>query len=455
MAERGGETDRTMSTPGRRATGWRTQRVIVVQSPDATAVGRAVLLDEQALTIGRAGHVDGPLALSDGELSRRHAALEREPATDTWWLRDLSSRNGTFVNGAPEARAGLLDQDVIRVGATLLVFEKVELGPDAALSPAEEAPLFGQSVAMQRTRGEVARVAGRDMPVLVLGESGSGKELVARALHERSGRTGALVAVNCGALPPDLVESELFGHVAGAFTGAAKPSEGLFVAASGGTIFLDEIGEMPLAVQPKLLRALATGEIRPVGASQARQVDARVVAATNRDLGAEVSAESFRGDLYARLAGWTIQVPPLRQRKEDVLRLARRFLERHEAPTRVEPDAVEALLLHRWPFNVRELEQLCAAIAVRATDADEVLLDHLPPAIAAPIAARRPMGLPSEPPLSLSVRPEATPTADELAHALRHFGGNVAHVATFFGRDRRQIYRWIERYGLDVDALRD
>ncbi len=448
------DTDRTMSTPGRRAAGWRTQRVLVVASADAAAVGRAVLLDEAPITIGRAGHTEGPLALADAELSREHARLEHEAATGTWWLRDLDSRNGSFVNGLRQGRAGLIDQDIIRVGATLLVFEKVDLGPDAALAPAETPPLLGRSLAMQRARGEVARVAGRDMPVLVLGDSGTGKELVARALHERSGREGELIAVNCGALPKDLVESELFGHAAGAFTGAQKASPGLFASADGGTIFLDEIGEMPLAVQPKLLRALATGEIRAVGSSTTRVVDARVVAATNRDLRAEVEAERFRGDLYARLAGWTINLPPLRRRKEDILRLAATFLERHGAPTDLEPDAAEALLLHRWPYNVRELEQLAAAIAVRSVDADEVLLDHLPADIAAPMAARRPLEGASSPPPSLTVRPDETPSPEDLLLVLHHYQGNIAHAATFFGRDRRQIYRWIERYELDVDSLR-
>ncbi|MEC7525375.1 MAG: sigma 54-interacting transcriptional regulator [Myxococcota bacterium] len=447
--------DRTMSTPGRRLTGWRSARVIVVDSPDAEARGRAVLLSDAPVSIGRVGHVEGGLALQDGELSRRHAVLEKEEATGTWWLRDLNSRNGCFVDGVRQEHAGLVDQDVVRVGASVLLFEKVELEADAALAAAEEPPLFGRSLAMQRARGEVARVAARDMPVLVLGESGAGKELVARALHARSGRKGALVAVNCGALPPDLVESELFGHVAGAFTGASKPSEGLFVAASGGTIFLDEIGEMPLAVQPKLLRVLATGEVRPVGGSQARAVDARVVAATNRDLRAEVEAERFRGDLFARLTGWTIALPPLRARREDVLPLAARFLAREGAPERIEPDAVEALLLHRWPFNVRELEQVCSAIAVRAAGADEVLLDHLPAELRGAVELRRPVAAVGAPPISLSVRPDGTPTADELSRVLRHYGGNIAQVATFFGRDRRQIYRWIDRYELDVDALRD
>ena len=449
------DTDRTVSTPGRRAAGYRSHRAIVVSSPDRTAMGRTVVLDEAPVEIGRAGHAEGPLALADAELSRSHARLEREAATETWWLSDRSSRNGSFVNGARQARAGLVSGDVIRVGATLLVFEKVELEADAPLIATEEAPLLGRSLAMARVRGEVARVAAREMAVLVLGESGSGKELVARALHSRSGRGGALVAVNCGALPPELVESELFGHVAGAFTGASKGSEGLFAAAEGGTLFLDEIGEMPAAVQPKLLRALATGEVRAVGANHERRVDVRVVAATNRDLRAEVEAERFRGDLYARLAGWTLELPPLRRRKDDVLVLARAFLARDGAPSALTADAAEALLLHGWPFNVRELEQACASIAVRASGADAVLLDHLPPALRAPVEVRRPLTTASEPPLALSIRPDATPSPEELARALTHYRGNVAQVAAFFGRDRKQIYRWIDRYELDVGALRD
>ncbi len=258
-------------------------------------------------------------------------------------------------------------------------------------------------------------------------------------MHERSGRSGTLVAINCGALPPDLVESELFGHVAGAFTGASKGSEGLFTAAEGGTLFLDEIGEMPLAVQPKLLRALATGEVRAVGASQARHVDVRVVAATNRDLSAEVEAERFRGDLFARLAGWTIEMPPLRRRRDDVLVLARMFLERAGAPVAMEADAAEALLSYRWPFNVRELLQVASAVAVRAAGGDRVLLDHLPREIRAPVETRRPLAAASvEPPLALSVRTDGTPSADELSRVLTHYAGNVAQVAAFFGRDRRQ-----------------
>jgi transcriptional regulator with GAF, ATPase, and Fis domain len=448
--------DRTQSTPGRRKAGWKSHRLVIVDSPDASALARAITLDETQLVLGRAGHVEGPLALHDPELSRRHAELAYERDTGTFWVRDLESRNGSFVNGLRQSHAGLVDGDVLRAGATLMVYESVELEVDAPLALAQEPPLLGKSLAIARVRGEIARIAARNIPVLVLGESGSGKELVARALHERSGRAGQLVAINCGALPPDLVESELFGHVAGAFTGASRAQDGLFVAAEGGTLFLDEIGEMPIAVQPKLLRALATGEVRAVGASQARKVDVRVVAATNRDLVSDVSGERFRGDLYARLAGWTIALPPLRKRKEDIIVLARAFLARNGAPAECEADALEALLLHRWPFNVRELEQVCTAIAVRATGSERVLLDHLPDVLRAAVEARRPIasGV-SEPPLALSIRADSTPSAEELAKVLAHYKGNIAQVAEFFGRDRRQVYRWIDRYELDVEALRD
>jgi transcriptional regulator with GAF, ATPase, and Fis domain len=450
------DTDRTASTPGRRAAGWQSHRVIVVASPDTSAVGRAVVLGENDFTIGRSGHGEGPLVLADQELSRQHARLEHEGSTSTFWIRDVNSRNGTYVNGLRQSHAGLVDGDVIRCGATLLVFERVELEADAPLSPNEEPPLLGTSLAVSRVRGEIARVAARDMPVLVLGESGTGKELVARALHERSGRRGQLIAVNCGALPPDLVESELFGHSAGAFTGATRASEGLFAAAEGGTIFLDELGEMPLAVQPKLLRALATGEVRAVGAQSARRVDVRVVAATNRDLLAEVRAERFRGDLYARIAAWVISLPPLRKRKDDILVLARTFLAAQRAPTDLEADAAEALLLHRFPFNVRELEQICAATAVRASGGDLVKLEHLPPELRGAVEVRRPIeGALSEPPLALSIRPDATPSKEELARVLAHYKGNVAQAAAFFGRDRRQLYRWIDRYELDVESVRE
>jgi DNA-binding NtrC family response regulator len=319
-------------------------------------------------------------------------------------------------------------------------------------------------------RAEVALVAPQTIPVLVLGPTGVGKELVAAELHEKSGRSGAFVAVNCAALPPALAESELFGHVAGAFTGSAtRGGEGLFAAARGGTLFLDEVGELPEPVQAKLLRALATGEIRAVGASENRRVDVRIVAATHREL----AAPAFRDDLRARLQGWIIRVPPLAERREDILPLALAFL-RREGRAQPSTDAAEALLLHDWPLNVRELEQVMRAAAVRAGGGWQVHLAHLPPELAARLHDRKPAPAwnevtpepvavaalagasgPGAPAAAPGADDEAAaPSKDELVALLRQARGSVSDVARALGKDRRQIYRWLKRHGLDPDDFR-
>ena len=225
-----------------------------------------VVLGDAPIVIGRAGD----LAIDDEQASRQHAVIE------AGIIGDLGSTNGTFVNGIAVDKVPLEDGAVVRIGDTLLLHEIIRIKGRTRLRP-ESAPLFGPSVALQAIRGEIERVAPRRVPVLILGETGVGKERVAEAIHQASGRTGALVPVNCAALPADLIESELFGHVAGAFTGAKAAKAGLFAAAEGGTLFLDEIGDMPIAMQPKLLRALSTGTIRPVGATAAIKVDVRVM----------------------------------------------------------------------------------------------------------------------------------------------------------------------------------
>jgi transcriptional regulator with GAF, ATPase, and Fis domain len=297
--------------------------------------------------------------------------------------------------------------------------------------------------------------------VLVLGETGVGKELVARELHRASGREGAFVPVNCAAIPEQLAESELFGHVAGAFTGAGARSDGLFVSADGGTLFLDEVGELPPVLQPKLLRALATGEVRAVGAAAARRVQVRVVAATWRDVVADT--DGFRRDLLARLAGWTIPVPPLRDRRDDLLPLAAGVLAAQPGAPALSASAAEALLLHDWPRNVRELEQVVAAAAVRAGPAGVIGLEHLPEALATRVTARDagdvagPDAAASReavPPLELLVDRTATPDEPTLRMVLERLDGNLVKVAELFGRDRKQIYRWLERYGLDAESFR-
>ena len=438
-------------------------RLLVAWSPDADQAGRAVALESGSVRIGRRSKKGGPeLQLADAAVSREHAVVER--ADGGWQVRNLGSRNGTWLQGELSDVGPLRHGAVVRIGETVLLFQMLTVRRAERLV-AEVSPLMGPSLAMERVRGQIAEVASADIPVLVTGPSGTGKELVAAEVHRRSGRRGAFVPVNCGALPRDLVESELFGHVDGAFTGARKASPGLFRAAQGGTLFLDEIGELPLELQPRLLRVLATGEIRAVGASRAGQVDARVVAATNRHLEADVAAGTFRGDLLARLSGWRIRMPALRDRKADVIPIARHIAGGRLALT---ADAAEALLLHGWPWNVRELEQVIRASRVRAGNA-ALTLDHLPAALRGPLDARVRVGdkrlsgaVPAVPapappriPPELTVPRDRTPNEADLRRVLDWYEGNISQVATFFGKERAQVYRWVRRHEIDPTDFRE
>jgi DNA-binding NtrC family response regulator len=412
-----------------------------------------VVLHGEALVIGRRGHVEGPLALDDHEVSRRHAVVEPD-AGGGWALVDQESKNGVFVDGARvEGRRALTHGSVVRVGRTLLVYLDVEL-TRGELLVSESARLVGTSLAIQRLRAAIARAARRDAPVLILGETGVGKELVAAELHAHSGRGGRFVAVNCAAIPANLAESELFGHAAGSFTGARGRAEGLVSAAQGGTLFLDEIGEMSAELQPKLLRALANHEVRAVGSTEATRIDVRFVAATHVDLEAAAQRKAFREDLYARLAGVVVQVPPLRERRDDIVQLAELFLRAH-SPVALSADAAESLLVHAWPRNVRELEQVMAGVAAQAEGADEVTLAHLPAALAEGLGARAqavaasPSGEPIEAPDDAQA-----PSKEELEALLQRFGGNVARVAHFLHKGRQQVYRWAKRHGIDLAGYR-
>ena len=432
----------------------RVRRLVLVYAPQTSAATIATLIREP-VEIGREPHGTHALVIPDTEVSRVHAAAEYDEGDDAWSIVDRGSRNGIYVDGVKTTRARLADGSVVRLGRSLLVLSECHMRSGESLEP-ESPALRGHGLAMQRIRGEIALVAPRNVPVLVLGETGVGKERVAEEVHRLSGRKGAFIAVNCASIPENLAESELFGHASGAFTGAKEKSDGLFVAADGGTLFLDEVGELPQPIQAKLLRALATGEVRAVGKSEARKVDVRIVAATHRDVSGAVAAQSFRGDLYARLSGWTLTIPPLRARKDDVLRLARIFLARAPEPPALSANAAEALLLYDWPFNVRQLEQVLGAGAIRAAKDGTLRVSHLPDDIAAPLATRREAAptRKSEPPLASMVARDAVPSADDLKLVLTRFGGNLAQVAEFFGKDRRQIYRWAERYGVDVDSFR-
>ncbi len=437
-------------------------RVRQLRTLHAPKAGRwpVAVLAKQPIEVGRIGQVSGPLGLDDREVSRLHAIVEPQP-DGVWHVVDQKSRNGTYVNGMRIERAPLSHGSIVRVGKTILIYLDQEIGEEVGAVP-DTPRLFGRSEPMRRLRADLAMVAAKPIPVLILGETGAGKELVAEEIHRLSGRPGPFIAVNCAALPEALAESELFGHVAGAFTGANKKNEGLFVSAENGTLFLDEIGETPATVQAKLLRALAKGEIRAVGGADVQAVDVRILAATNRDLAAEIASDTFRADLYSRLSGWTQRIPPLRERKDDILPLALLFLGRVAPGVGISTNAAEALLLYPWMFNVRELEQVMGAAGVRATGVGRVRCEHLPDHIAATLGSRgltreavtsAPQGGAAEPP-RLHVPRDEVPDREDLLAVVTYFGGNIAQVADYFGKDRKQVYRWAERFDIDLAAMR-
>jgi DNA-binding NtrC family response regulator len=319
----------------------------------------------------------------------------------------------------------------------------------------ERAGLTGRSPAMIELYKEIARVAPSRSTVLIVGESGTGKELVARSIHKHSPRAARpFVPVNCGAFAETLLESELFGYVRGAFTGAASDRKGLWEEAEGGTLFLDEVGETSAAMQVKLLRALQDGEIRRVGSTRPVMTDARVVAATNRDLEREVKAGRFREDLFYRLSVVTLRVPPLRERRSDIPLLAERFLRAASenagrARLRLSEGALNRLVAYDWPGNVRELESAVEYAALHARGA-EVAAEDLPPKLQTAevrqAASRSP----------LAALYEDLPSLDELErrylqHVLEATGGNRTRTAEILGIDRRTLYRMAERFQLKLD----
>ena len=318
-------------------------------------------------TIGKAEGND--LVLPDDTVSRRHCELLREGASIR--VRDLESTNGVRVDGTRVKDALLAPGAVLRVGEVEIALRPAERRPEPL--PSERTSFggaLGASLAMRTIFGVLERIAGTDATVLLLGETGTGKDVLARAIVAESQRkNGPFVVVDCGAVSYSLIESELFGHERGAFTGAVAARQGAFELANGGTVFLDEIGELPLDVQPKLLRVLETREFRRVGGNKSLKTDARVIAATKRDLEREVKAGKFREDLYFRLAVVPVTVPALRQRREDVPLLARHILESAGADFPLEADALSALAAHDWPGNVRELRNVLerAVYMARAT----------------------------------------------------------------------------------------
>ncbi|MBX3469745.1 MAG: sigma-54-dependent Fis family transcriptional regulator [Planctomycetes bacterium] len=317
------------------------------------------------------------------------------------------------------------------------------------------AAILGESAALRRTVDLLQRASESDVTVLLEGESGTGKEVAARAVHaEGARRSGPFVAVNCGAIPAGLIESELFGHERGAFTGASATRQGCFEQADGGTIFLDEVGELRPDLQVRLLRVLQDRAVQRVGGSRPRRVDARVVAATNRQLDAMVAERAFREDLYYRLAVFPVRLPPLRERAGDVLLLAqafvRRFAHGHARPIRgITPEACRALEGYRWPGNVRELENVLER-AVILEDGDAISLGSLPDAIVCALDGRAAAAEPAAPAGAADIRPLDDEERRVIQRALELTGWNVKEAAERLRIGRATIYRKIERYGLSA-----
>lgn len=402
------------------------------------------------LLIGR----DAPLfeggPLFDPSVSRRHAEITRDSAN--WFVKDCGSRNGVFVNGQQVDGGRLLnDGDVIRVGHTLLLFC---YGPEAARIADNE--LIGNSAAISDVRHRIRSVAPHEHSVLITGETGTGKEVVARSIHMHSSRRGDFVAVNCGAFSEGVLESELFGHMKGAFTGATANSEGLFRAAHKGTLFLDEVGEMPPELQVKLLRALEIRAVRPVGGTREVPVDARVVAATNRDLVAQVREGAFRSDLYARLAQWPIKLPPLRERRDDIPSLVAHLLGRLGSGEKaMELELMESLLLEAWPLNVRGLLNVLSIANVSSGPGSALLMtSEVRSALEAQRALAEAVGGEAPKPVAETVKHPFPPPTEAIRDALVASRGNLTTAARSLGCSRQQLYRLINSRGLDLDELR-
>ncbi|WP_394838403.1 sigma 54-interacting transcriptional regulator [Pendulispora rubella] len=411
----------------------------VVAGPDA---GRRARVDRPVFVVGKGEGCD--LRLRDTTVSREHLRLGLSPVGIV--VTDGGSKNGTLCGALRIAQVTLTADATLVLGATTLAVRLDTGETELELSDKDRfGEAFGVSPAMRNVFALLERAAPSEAPVLLEGESGVGKEVLVRAVHAHSRRSdGPFIAIDCGAIPASLIESELFGHERGAFTGAERPREGVFQQAHGGTLFLDEIGELSLDLQPKLLRALETGEVRPVG-GRARAVDVRVVAATNRRLGEAVHRGEFRIDLFYRLAVLRVVVPPLRDRREDIVPLALSFLRRttRDDGAELPPDFAALLSSYAWPGNVRELRNVIDRYALFGAANPQRLFDPEPARASTPDAELFDVPF-HEAKQTLVDRFERA----YLTHALKTTGGVVTKAVERTGIARPTMYRMLNRLGL-------
>jgi hypothetical protein len=387
------------------------------------------------------------LGFPDPWMSTRHARIEC--CVGGFWVADEGSKNGLLVNGKRTDGALLVDGDWIQTGHTVLRYRYGALPPPGqSRDPRSDSGVVLPTTlpTLEEQSRDLEDIARSTVSVVLRGETGTGKEVVARAVHRLSGRSGELIAVNCGALPATLLESELFGYRKGAFSNAVEDRPGLVRSADRGTLFLDEIGDLPQSSQAALLRVLQECEVTPLGGAHPVKVDLRVICATHDDLGARVARGQFRADLYARLSGYTFTIPPLRERREDLGLLTAALLRRiaPDRDVRFEPDAVRALCQYDWPLNVRELEK-CLASAVVLARGGAIGLEQLSAVLVAPAEDAT-----ANPPKTRQVA-----RREQLVAALRAHRGNISATARALGKARSQVQRWIRDYRLDPMQYRE
>jgi DNA-binding NtrC family response regulator len=453
------------------ATGVRVRRcrVEVVGGPDA-----GLKRDIEAPVIRIGARRGNDVQLTDSQVSGIHCEIRLDERG--YRLRDLDSTNGTFVSGLRINDVYVPPGSVLAIGSTRIRFQPLGESVEVALSPRQSfAGLIGRSILMREMFARLEKLAQSDATVLISGETGVGKELVAESLHEHSPRaSGPFVVLDCGSIPQNLIESELFGHERGSFTGAISSYAGAFERAHRGTMFLDEIGELPLAMQPKLLRALERKEVRRIGGTKTIQVDIRVVAATNRDLGVEVNRGRFREDLYYRLAVARVHVPPLRERREDIEPLIDHFLSitPNAEGQRLSAETVDLMKKHDWPGNVRELRNVierALLLSEAPIGGDSVMgpgQSRVDP-VAEPTPAVHPdpavltsgTGRGREVfEISIDTRAPFKEAKQALVNEferryimqlLAEHGGNISAAARVAGIDRMSIHKMLHRLGID------
>ncbi len=427
-------------------------RVTVTVGPDSGAVRELV---SNPLRVGSSS--DNDLALTDSTVSRRHCSIEPLPSGVR--IRDEGSTNGTFIGHLRVYDVVVGGTVQVRVGDSVLTIEPLAEVVAREQATAERfCDLLGRSARMRELFADLARIAPTDVTVLIEGETGTGKELVAESVHAASERRdGPFIVFDCSAVAPTLAESELFGHERGAFTGASGTRPGVFEQADGGSIFLDELGELPKDLQPKLLRVLERREVRRLGGQRTLPVDVRLIAATNRNLQAEVARGNFREDLYFRLAAAHVHVPPLRDRTEDLPLLVEHFLSRAKPPrqlTDIPPTVWNMFTAHRWPGNVRELSNAVQRFIVTPERVFANPWATTAPGDSRPLGrgadSRPPTEAPNVQPLRVARR-EASEAFERsyLEQILARTGGNVTRAAAIAEVSRQMVQKLMRRHGID------